>query len=92
MRRCFRLTKKNHERHETRQNRAQDADHRSLYGVAVIPRPLKMVWLLMNISFRDENTAPFVTMRSLMILGSDTTTKSWLPSQMEYISPNFFAQ
>lgn len=50
--------------------------HLSLYGVAVIPRPAKTVWLLMNISLRDEKTAPFVIMRSLAMLGSDTMMNS----------------
>lgn len=64
---------------------------RSLYGVAVIPRPAKTVWLLMNMSFREENTAPCVTMRSLAIFGLDMMTKSWLPSHTEYRLPNLFA-
>lgn len=59
--------------------------------MAVIPRATNTVWLLMYISLRDENTAPLVTMRSLAISGLEMITKSWLPSHMEYKSPNFLA-
>lgn len=46
----------------------------------------------MNISLREEKTAPFVTIKSLAMAGSETTTKSWLPSHIEKSGPNFFDQ
>lgn len=66
--------------------------HRSLYGVAVIPRPAKIICDFKNISFLEEKIEPWVTNKSLTILGSEMITKSWFPSHMEYREPNFFAQ
>lgn len=43
-------------------------------------------------SFCEEKTPLLVTIRSLAMSGSDTITKSWLPSQIEYMSPYFLAQ
>lgn len=57
--------------------------HRLLYGDAVIPLPTSTVWLLMNISFLSEKTAPWVAIRSFAMPGSDTMRKSWLPSHTE---------
>ncbi len=57
-----------------------------------MPRPTKIVWLLMYSSFCDEKTPPLVIIRFLTMSESDMIMKSWLPSHIEYKFPNFLAQ
>ena len=49
--------------------------HPESYGIVVIPRPVKIVRDLMNVSLREENTAPLL-IKSFVMWGSETTTKS----------------
>ena len=45
----------------------------------------------MNMSLREENVAPLVMTRSLMMCGSEMATKSWFPITKENNGPYFLA-
>jgi hypothetical protein len=50
------------------------------------------LWFFMKYIQRPENVAPFITRRSRATWGSLTTTKSWLPIQIEYSGPYILVQ
>ena len=74
-----------------REIRKNNTCHFASYGVAVIPRPARIVWDLIWKSFREENIALWETSKSFTTLGSERMTNRWFPSQNEYIGPYFSA-